>query len=115
MFSSVTIKWPNSNALFSFHQSFPSGLNSPTKQPSFNHLEALNQGSNDSWAADSSDENGLQDAYPKWMQVIYMKLVNTLRRFIFISEHDYEKYSFLNSTVFACLRRLFLAKTCWTH
>ena len=111
------MKWPNSNALFSFHQSFTSGLNSPTKQPSFNHLEAsFNHGSNDSWAADSSDENGLQDAYPKWMQVIYFHEVSEFPSSLYIYLRAcYEKQSFLNSTVFACLRRLFLAKTCWTH
>ena len=53
-------------------QTFSSGLNSPSigsKQSPFNNLEAsFNQGSNDSWA-DSSDENGLRDAFPKWMQV----------------------------------------------
>lgn len=79
------MKWPNSNALFSFHQSFTSELNSPTKQPSFNHLEAsFNHGSNDSWAADSSDENGLQDAYPKWMQVIYFHEVSEFPSSLYI-------------------------------
>lgn len=53
-------------------QTYPSGLNSSafgTKQSSFSQLEAsMNQGSNDSWA-DGSDETGLQESYPKWMQV----------------------------------------------
>jgi len=53
-------------------QTYPGGLNSSTfgtKQSSCSQLEAsINQGSNDSWA-DVSDESGLQESYPKWMQV----------------------------------------------
>jgi len=61
--------------VFSFshvQQTYPGGLNSSafgTKQSSFSQSEAsINQGSNDSWA-EVSDESGLQESYPKWMQV----------------------------------------------
>lgn len=60
--------------------SYPGGLNNPafgSKQSSFNQLEAsINQGSNDSWA-DGSDETGLQESYPKWMQVELFSLTFT--------------------------------------
>ena len=53
-------------------QTYSGGLSSSAfgaKQSSFSQLDAsINHGSDDSWA-DGIDDTGLQESYPKWMQV----------------------------------------------
>lgn len=66
-------------------ETFSSGLNGSSvgsKQSSLSHLDSsVNQSSADTWA-DSSDENGLNDAFPKWMQEAFFgkELLDALGR-----------------------------------